>query len=204
MSTLTYYQTLASEQREVAGLYIAACLAQARQEQAFHDVLSGDTLLRYAYLRRNGGYITDYELNQIRTEQLQAHNTKEDSEADVQKAMLALKSRLGLMEDLSVEMPDRGALPLSLDEDEVRMVRFHIQQILSPFIVERHHLGPVLAVSLYRSQFLRIDFCPQSIIVPECRESALRTDAGSCQYYDMFHAFFFKLTAQRYTLSFKE
>lgn len=109
-ATLAYYQALAREQREVAGLYIEACLAQTKREQASNQVASGDTLLHYARLRRESGYITDYDLNQIRIGQLQARNTLEDSDAEARLALHALKSRLELKEDVSVEMPDGGAL----------------------------------------------------------------------------------------------
>lgn len=119
-ATLTYFQALASEQREVAGLYIASCLAQARLEQAAYEILSGDTLLHIAHLRRDGGYITDYDLNQIRIEQLQARTIQEDARIEVQKKLQALKSRLGLTEDVSLEMPDGRALPPSINEEEVR------------------------------------------------------------------------------------
>ena len=120
VATQTYYQAIASEQRAVAGLYLAACLAQARQEEAAHLALYSDTLLHYARLRRASGYITDYELNQIRIEQLQAHNSQEDSKAELQKSLQALKIHLGCMENLSVEMPDGNILPPSLDEEVVR------------------------------------------------------------------------------------
>ena len=119
-ATLAYYQALAREQREVAGLYIEACLAQTKREQASDQVASGDTLLHYARLRRESGYITDYDLNQIRIGQLQARNTLEDSDAEARMALHALKSRLGLKEDVSVEMPDGGVLPPALDEEEAR------------------------------------------------------------------------------------
>ncbi len=122
LAAMTVCQALAREQCEVARLYISACLALLRKEQAMKDIEAEDSLLFYARIRHENGYITDYDMTQIRLEHLQAIYTQAQYAAHAKEALHSLALRLGCQnENLSIFIPNTDALPSLLIEAEVKM-----------------------------------------------------------------------------------
>lgn len=111
----TLCTTLSDEQQKVLALYLKAYAGQLQYDMAKQNVATGDTLLRFAKLKLENGYITEYDYNQIELQQLETRIELEDANRNMVAAIRDLSTELGLP-DTSIEKPDARLLPAHLDQ----------------------------------------------------------------------------------------
>jgi len=111
--------SISSEQQTVLALYLTAYSELLKRQLAKNNVDIGDTLLKFAKLKRANGYITDYEYNQVELQQLENSYEQEYASQNYREAILKLKDRLDINSEMEIEKPDVKELPDILDAGRV-------------------------------------------------------------------------------------
>jgi outer membrane protein TolC len=111
--------SVSSEQQTILSLYLTAYSELLKRQQANNNMEMGDTLLKFAKLKRANGYITDYEYNQVELQQLENSYEQEHASQNYREAILKLKNKLDINSDMEIEKPDVNELPDILDVDRV-------------------------------------------------------------------------------------
>lgn len=118
----TLIAALAKEQQDVALLYIDLCVNEMEVQMIRSEIAQTDTLIYWAEKKHETGNITDFDLNQLKLEQLKKRQNLLDQEASLETARHALTSRLELIgENLVFAMPKNIQMPDYIDEEEVRV-----------------------------------------------------------------------------------
>ena len=113
--------SLATEQAEVADLYMLACIEMIKMEIAEENIEKGDTLLKYASLKREHGDITNYDYDKIYLEQLEKKQEFLQAKTAFEEKRHRLFMRLKMNDEGdALTIPDLSLVPKWLDEDEVR------------------------------------------------------------------------------------
>ncbi|MDD6437904.1 MAG: TolC family protein [Prevotella sp.] len=127
-----FCQGISGFQQEVAALYLNVCSAKLRLEQATQDIATGDTLLRMAKLRKDNGYITQFDYNKIDLQQVQTRQERNQAENDLHNSMSSLLMKLDSNDELLIVAPEAESLPEIVEETVVReKVRDNNPQLIS-------------------------------------------------------------------------
>ena len=113
-----FCNSMSSEQNRILALYLDAYSSKLQSEMNRQNILTGDTLLRFAKLKLDNGMITKYEYNRIELQQLQAEEEAERQEHYYREKVMSLCTELGV-ENLDVESPQEEDLPPLVDEKNV-------------------------------------------------------------------------------------
>jgi len=113
-----FCNSMSSEQNRLLSMYLDAYSTKLQSEMNRQNILTGDTLLRFAKLKLDNGVITKYEYNRIELQQLQAEEEAERQEHSYREKVINLCTELGI-ESLDIESPQENDLPPLLDEKNV-------------------------------------------------------------------------------------
>ena len=118
ISRKSFCQSLSTVQQEILSLYLSAYTAKLRMDIAEHDIHTGDTLLYFAKLKLDNGYITQYEYNKIELQQLNARMAAQQARHNMENLLADLTVKLGIKQaerNMTVDAPDATQLPAMLD-----------------------------------------------------------------------------------------
>ena len=114
-----YQETMELVAARASSYFFSLASAQTNLEIARQNYAVSDTLHRYAQRRYERGSITENEMLQLEVNQLTEETNQLNAEAEVEESMLALKSYLGITDDVSLRVvPDTLIHDVVIDADE--------------------------------------------------------------------------------------
>ena len=117
--SIGYQQSLFGHNSRASNYFFALASAQTNLDIARQNYAVSDTLHRYALGRYERGGITENEMLQLEVRRLTEETNQLNAEAEVEEAMLALKSYLGIREAVSLSVvPDTLIHDAVINADE--------------------------------------------------------------------------------------
>lgn len=114
LSAKTYCESISTGQNRILALYLEACSEKLQYEISLQNLAVGDTLLRLAKAKYDGGIITQYDYNQVELRQLQVEQASVEHRRSYAARVADLELELGL-QDMDVEQPEGTELPMQMD-----------------------------------------------------------------------------------------
>lgn len=118
-----YCSNISQIQEQALGLFMGALLGKMERDLAQETMHNSDTLLQFARIKLDNGFITEYDLKQIELQSLNAQYAYENA----QKSYIEEKDRLSVflgIDSIDVEIPDFN-VPLSMD---ISTVMFYVER----------------------------------------------------------------------------
>lgn len=118
ISIKDFCKSMSQEQEKVLSLYLNAFLSKLQYDVTKQNLLTGDTLLRFAKKKLENGIITRYEYNQIELHLLQTEQKVTNQDRIYNDNIVNLCTELGVS-NIEIEQPEGKDLPLHIDYSNV-------------------------------------------------------------------------------------